>query len=48
MATEIDPWLQYIGWEEILAGSKYDLVTIVAFTATTTITEPELERVLEN
>jgi hypothetical protein len=48
MATEIDPWLQYISWEEILARSKHDLVTTVAFIATTTTTEPELKRVLEN
>ena len=48
VATDIDPWLQYMGWEEILAGSKHDLVTTAAFTATATATEPELERVLES
>jgi hypothetical protein len=46
VATEIDPWLQYTGWEEVLAGSKHDLVTIAAFTATATATEPELERLI--
>lgn len=48
MAIEIDPWLQYINWEEVLARSKHNLVTTAAFIAPATATEPELEQVLEN
>ena len=48
ITTEIDPWLQYTGWEEVLAGSQYDLVTTAAFTATATATEPDLVRVLQS
>jgi hypothetical protein len=40
------PWLQYRGWEEVLAESKHDLVKTTEFTATAADTEPELERVL--
>jgi hypothetical protein len=46
VAAEIDPWLRYTGWEEVLAASKHDLVTIAAFTATATADEPELEQLL--
>jgi len=46
VAAEVDPWLRYTGWEEVLAGSKHDLVTTAAFTATATATEPELERLI--
>jgi hypothetical protein len=48
VATEIDPWLQYTGWEEVLAASKHDLVTTAAFTATATATEPELARLIQS
>jgi len=48
VATEIDPWLQYTGWEEVLAGSKHDLVTTAAFTATATATDPELARLSQS
>jgi len=48
VATEIDPWLQYTGWEEVLAGSKHDLETTAAFTATATATEPELALLLQS
>src|SRR5271156_1463625 len=48
VTTEVDPWLQNMGWEEVLAGSKHDLETTAAFTATATATEPELERVLQS
>jgi hypothetical protein len=48
VATEIDPWLRYTGWEEVLAASKHDLVTTAAFTATAAATEPELARLLES
>lgn len=48
VATEIDPWLQYTGWEEVLAGSKHNLVTTAAFTATAATTEPELARLLQS
>jgi len=48
VATEIDPWLRYTGWEEVLAASKHDLVITTAFTATAAATEPELARLLES
>jgi hypothetical protein len=48
VATEVDPWLQYTGWEEVLAGSKHDLVKTAEFTATAAATEPELEQVLQS
>ena len=48
VATEIDPWLQYTGWEEVLAGPKHSLVKTAEFTATATADEPELERVLQS
>jgi len=48
VATEIDPWLRYTGWEEVLAGSKHDLETTAAFTATATATEPELALLLQS
>jgi len=48
VATEIDPWLRYTGWEEVLAVSKHDLVTTAAFTATAAATKPELARLLES
>jgi superfamily II DNA helicase RecQ len=48
IATEIDPWLRYTGWEEVLAGSKHDLVTTVAFTATATADEPKLARLIQS
>jgi hypothetical protein len=47
VSTEVDPWLQYTGWEEVLAGSKHDLVKTAEFTATAAATEPELERVVQ-
>ena len=40
--------MRYTGWEEVLAGSKHDLVTTAAFTATATATEPELERLIQS
>jgi hypothetical protein len=43
VATEADPWLQQMGWEEALAGSKHGLVETATFAATATATEPELE-----
>ena len=48
VATEVDPWLQYTGWEEVLAGSKHDLVKTAEFTATATTTKPELQQVLQS
>lgn len=48
VATEIDPWLQYTGWEEVLAGSRHNLETTAAFTATAAATEPELVRLLQS
>jgi len=48
VATEIDPWLQYTSWEEVLAGSKHSLVKTAEFTATATADEPELECLLQS
>jgi superfamily II DNA helicase RecQ len=48
VAAEIDPWLRYNGWEEVIAGSKHDLATTAALTATATATEPELARLLQS
>jgi len=48
VTTEIDPWLQYTGWEEVLAGSKHSLVKTAEFTATATADEPELECLLRS
>jgi len=48
VATETNLWLQYTGWEEVLAGSKHDLMKTAEFTATAAATEPELERVLQS
>ena len=48
IATEINLWLQYTGWEEVLAGSKYDLVKTAAFTATVSATEPELACIIQS
>jgi hypothetical protein len=48
VAAEIDPWLQFTGWEEVLAGSKHDLVQTAAFAATATTTEPELVRITQS
>ena len=48
VAIEVDPWLQYTGWKEVLAGSKHDLVITAAFTATASVTEPELLCIMES
>ena len=48
VATEVDPWLRYAGWEEVLAASKHNLVKTAEFTATATAAEPELEQVLQS
>jgi hypothetical protein len=48
VAADVDPWLQYTGWEAVLSVSKYNLVTTAAFADTATATKPELERVLQS
>ena len=48
VATEVDPWLQQMGWEEVLAGSKHSLVETAAFAATATTAEPEFEMLLQS
>jgi hypothetical protein len=48
VAADVDPWLQYTGWEAVLSASKHDLVTTAVFADTATATEPELERVLQS
>jgi hypothetical protein len=48
VAADVDPWLQYTGWEEVLAASKHDLMTTAAFADTAATTEPELEQVLQS
>lgn len=46
VATKVDPWLQYAGWEEVLAGPKYRLIKTTAFAATAIAEETKLEPVL--
>jgi hypothetical protein len=48
VAADIDPWLQYTGWEAVLSASKHDLVTTTIFADTATTTKPELEQVLQS
>ena len=48
VAAEVDPWLQQMGWEEAMAGSKHGLVRTAAFAATATATEPELKILLQS
>ena len=43
LAAEIDPWLRYTGWEEVLAGSKHDLAATAVFAAAAAATGPEDE-----
>jgi hypothetical protein len=40
--TEIDLWLRFTGWEQVLAQSQHNLVIIYAFTDTATATELDL------
>jgi hypothetical protein len=44
-AMEIDSWLQYTKWNEVLGQSKHNLLTTSSYTHKPD-TEPELERVL--
>lgn len=48
VAMEVDPWLQYMGWEEVLAGSKHGLIETAAFAATATAEEAGLAIVMES
>jgi superfamily II DNA helicase RecQ len=48
VAADVDPWLQYTGWEEVLAASNHDLVATARFADIATATEPELEQVLQS
>ena len=45
-AVEIDSWLQYTGWNEVLSQSKHNLVKTHQFARAPDLDEPELERVL--
>jgi hypothetical protein len=45
-AAEIDSWLQYTGWNEVLGQSKHNLVKTHQFARPPDLDEPELERVL--
>ena len=48
LTSEKDPWLANTHWEEVLAGSKHDLVRTAKFTAPATADEPELERLTQS
>ncbi len=43
-ATDIDLWLQYIGQEEVLAGSKHDLVTVTVLVQCHVLSRALVER----
>ena len=45
-AAEIDSWLQYTGWSEVLGRSKHNLVKTHQFACAPDPDEPKLERVL--
>jgi hypothetical protein len=45
-AAEIDSWLHYTGWNEVLGQSKHNLVKTHQFTRAPDPDEPALERVL--
>ena len=45
-AAEIDAWLHFTGWNEVLGQSKHDLVKTHQFARPPDPDEPELERVL--
>jgi Orsellinic acid/F9775 biosynthesis cluster protein D len=45
-AAEIDSWLQFTGWNEVLGQSKHNLVKTHQFACAPDPNEPELERVL--
>jgi len=45
-ASEIDSWLQYTGWNEVLGRSKHNLAKTHQFARPPDSDEPELERVL--
>lgn len=44
--TELDSWLQFTGWNEVLGQSKHDLVKTAQFAHEPRPEEPELARVL--
>lgn len=48
VAAEVDLWLQYTGWEKVVAISKHDLVATAVFTNIAAAAKPELERVLQS
>ena len=43
MTADINLWLQYTGWEEVLATFKHNLMIIAVFVDTTTTTKPKFE-----
>lgn len=45
-AAEIDSWLQFTGWNEVLGRSKHDLIKTYEFARAPDPDEPELERVV--
>jgi Orsellinic acid/F9775 biosynthesis cluster protein D len=45
-AVELDSWLQYTKWNEVLGASKHDLVKTSQFARQPDPNEPKLERVL--
>ena len=45
-AVEMDSWLQYTKWNEVLSQSKHNLVKTFYFTHVPDPDEPELDRIL--
>ena len=45
-AVELDSWLRYTQWNEVLAQSKHDMVKAAAFAHEPQPDEPELGRVV--
>ena len=46
-ADELDPWIRYTGWNEVLLQSKHSIVKTHEFVRVPNLEEPELVRLLE-
>lgn len=46
-ADELDPWIRYTGWNEVLLQSKHSIVKTHEFARVPDPEEPELVRLLE-
>ena len=45
-AHELDPWLQYVGWEMALSQSKHNIIKTAEFAREPDADETELNRLL--